>query len=381
MDLVLKELEALSCRNEEVSEAMFYTLKRKDKEGNTKLIQGPSVRFAEVLVYCWRNTRSDKGISNVDAEFVTGQGIMFDLERNNALKVETKRRITDRNGRRYNADMIQTTGNASSSLSYRNAVTSVIPQALWMPILEKAKKVAVGGTASVNERRNIAIEYGKKVGVSPDQIFSTLNVQGVNDIGIDELVTLKGLFNALKEGEMTIEEAFGDPFEKELNELFDKLGHNRGRREALIASYKGRSADLLAYLREQAKPLGETKKEAPTVEEKPKETPKVEEKSKETAVQEIDRGGDGFGDEAPKPKVEEAAAEVKRGRGRPPGKKNTEHAEAEVATEPVTAPSNPHFKDGTYAPEGETKAEEKLAEKTVEKKPEPEPEPEGSFNF
>jgi hypothetical protein len=229
--------------------------------------------------------------------------------------------------------MIQMTGNASASLSYRNAVMSVIPQALWMPILEKSKKVAVGGTASVNERRMAAIEYGKKVGVSPDQVFSTLGVQGVNDIGIDELVTLKGLFNALKDGEMTIEEAFGDPYEKELDELFEKLQYNKGRRAALMENYKGRSTDLLTYLREQAKPLAE----APKVDAKP-------------AANEI----------VPEQKTEEApAAEPAKKRGRP--------AKTETAAEPVVEEKKP-----------EPVAEEKPVEKSVEKKAEPEA---GAFDF
>jgi hypothetical protein len=388
MDLVLAELESLSCRSEEVAEATFYTLKRKDKDGNTKLIQGPSVRFAEMLVYCWRNTRSDKGISGVDNEFVTGQGIMFDLERNNALKVETKRRITGRDGKRYNADMIQTTGNASSSLSYRNAVTSVIPQALWMPILEKAKKVAVGGTASVNERRNAALEYGKKVGVSSEQIFTTLNIQGINDIGIDELVTLKGLFNALKEGEMTIEDAFGDPYEKELTELFDKLGYNKGRRDVLIGNHKGQSVKLLDYLRKQAEPLGETAK----TDAKPDAKPESAKEETPTAAQVVES------EDAKHDKNQKAdATEVKRGRGRPPKDKTVEPIvtpthdalgmkiiySSDSGTMKIPSVDIQLSKDlpSDIGKTRKTMAEEKpveVKEKPAENKPEPDA---GSFNF
>ena len=307
ISVVLKEIEELVTLNQEIAEESFYTLKRRNQDGTVKLIQGPSIRFAEVLCYCWGHVRWQKEISDVDNEFVTGLGIFMDLQRNIVGRVKTKRRITDKNGKRYGADMIQVTGNASSSLAYRNAVTGTIPQALWKGILEKAKIVAVGGTASIGEKRVKALEYGAKIGVSQEQIFETLGIQGINDIGVDELIALKGLFNSLKDGETTLEEAFGDPYEKELNELFEKLQYNKGRRDVLMGNYKGRSVELLAYLREQAKPLGETAK------------PEAPKESSPTAAEVVES------EEAKHDKSQKAdAVEVKRGRGRPPKDKTAE---------------------------------------------------------
>jgi hypothetical protein len=263
IEKVRKELESLITLNQAIAEDSFYTLKRKDKAGNVKLIQGPSIRFAEVLCYCWGHVRWGKQISDVDAEFVTGEGVFMDLQRNIVGKVKTKRRITDSNGRRYNADMIQTTGNASASLAYRNAVTGSIPQALWKDVLEKAKITAVGGTQSIAEKRTLAIQYGAKIGVSEDQIYSTLGIQGINDIGIDELIALRGLYNSLKDGETTLEEAFGDLYEKEVTSLFELLGYNQGRRDSIRGAYIGRSVELLAHLRKQAEPLQGTTEKKP----------------------------------------------------------------------------------------------------------------------
>lgn len=328
---VLKEIEELVTLNQDIAEESFYTLKRKDQNGNVKLIQGPSIRFAEVLCYCWGHVRWQKQISDVDAEFITGEGVFMDLQRNILGRVKTKRRITDKNGRRYNADMIQTTGNAASSLAYRNAVTGSIPQALWKGILEKAKVVAVGGTQSIGEKREVAIKYGAKIGVSPEQIFETLGIQGINDIGVDELIALKGLYNSLKDGETTVEDAFGNPFEKELNELFDKLGYNKARRDLTLGNYKGRSVELLTYLKKQAEPLGDAKAAEQTT---------VAEQSKEK--------------EEEKPAAEQAEPKPKRTR-----------AKVEATAEPVTE---------------EVKEGPKAVEKTVEKKEKSEPD-DSKFNF
>lgn len=292
----LKELETLVTLNQDVAEESFYTLKREDKYGKVKLIQGPSIRFAEVLAYCWGNNRWQKRIADVDQEFVTGEGVFMDLQRNIMGKVQTKRRITDKNGRRYNADMIQTTGNASASLAYRNAVTGTIPQAIWKHIFEKAKETAVGGTQSVAEKRLAAIEYGKKIGVSEEQIYNALGVQGINDLNLEELISLKGLYNSLKDGEMTIEDAFGDPFEKEITALYEQLGYNVARRNSLREGYRGKSVDLLAYLRKQA--------EGVTGEQKPVEAEKAEAKTEEKPELAYKKRG--------RPAKQEAAPEEKK---------------------------------------------------------------------
>jgi hypothetical protein len=322
IEKVRKELESLITLNQSIAEESFYTLKRKDKSGNVKLIQGPSIRFAEVLCYCWGHVRWGKQISDVDSEFVTGEGVFMDLQRNIVGKVKTKRRITDSNGRRYNADMIQTTGNASASLAYRNAVTGSIPQALWKDILEKAKMTAIGGTQSIAEKRRLAIEYGAKIGVSEDQIYNTLGVQGINDLGVEELIALRGLFNSLKDGESTLEEAFGDPYEKELTELFDKLGYNAARRKAQREGYVGRSVELLAYLRKQTEPISGV-----NVKTEQKTESKVTEQASTQA------------EEKPEPAKDEVKPEGKRGPGRP--KKIDTETETETQQEPQVTEEQP----------------------------------------
>ena len=116
----LTELRGLVTSSEEVAQECFYTLERKEKEKGTnkeiiKFIVGPSVRFAELLVYCWHNLRVATRIVEEGTEFLTAQGIAHDLERNNAVSTEVRRRITTAQGYRYGADMIGVTGAAAGS--------------------------------------------------------------------------------------------------------------------------------------------------------------------------------------------------------------------------------------------------------------------------
>ena len=195
----------------ETASKCFYILKRHDKDGSTVKIEGPSVRFAEIAVCSWGNIRGEMRIADTDERFVYGQGAVHDLQSNVAVRVEVARRITNKSGRRYNDDMIQTTGNAASSIAYRNAALKVIPRAVWFDIYEKARQTARGDAKTLISRRDKMLEEFKKLKVSAQMIYEFLEVKGLDDIGLDELLDLTGTFNAINNGDTTVDDAFGKP--------------------------------------------------------------------------------------------------------------------------------------------------------------------------
>ena len=75
---------------------------------------------------------------------ITAQAICHDLETNLAVSKEVKRRITNKYGKTYSEDMQVVTGNAASSIAFRNAVLAVIPKAVTKRIINEVKKVALG---------------------------------------------------------------------------------------------------------------------------------------------------------------------------------------------------------------------------------------------
>ena len=103
--------------SESVAEQCIYALPR-----DGKTIEGPSARFAEVVASAWGNCRAGARVINDAGEFVTAQGVFHDLERNVAITYEVQRRITDKHGKRYKADMIGVTANAACSIALRNAI-------------------------------------------------------------------------------------------------------------------------------------------------------------------------------------------------------------------------------------------------------------------
>lgn len=196
LDKVRKDALALATADEATARSMFYVLPR---AGNK--IEGPTVRFAEVIGSCWGNIRYGARVVNTDETFITAQGMAFDLEKNIAITMEVRRRIRDRYNRRYNDDMIQVTGNAACSIALRNAILRVVPG--WKSIYEQAKAASTGKGQTMEARVANAIKAFNQIGAKTVDILRVLKRRGVPDITLDDLITLNGIRTAIQDGETT----------------------------------------------------------------------------------------------------------------------------------------------------------------------------------
>lgn len=202
-----KNMTELVTYSEDVAASCLYALKR-GKGPDAKIIEGPSIRFAEAAMQSWGNARAGSRIVDIGDEFITAQGFFYDLEKNMALTYEVLRRITTSQGHRYGDDMIGVTGNAACSIAIRNAITKGIPKAYWNNAYLDAKKVAVGGGETINTKRQNMLKAFTPWGVDPDQIFGLIGVKGIEDVTIDHMIFMAGVRNAIKDGDVTPEEAF-----------------------------------------------------------------------------------------------------------------------------------------------------------------------------
>tara|TARA_Y100000310_G_scaffold334268_1_gene413705 strand:+ start:2371 stop:3414 length:1044 start_codon:yes stop_codon:yes gene_type:complete len=205
VDVFVQTVAGMALRDEETAGKCIYGLPRAGK-----VIEGPSVRFAEIIVAAWKNVRADVQALPVgpkDTE-CTSVATFFDLETNVAIRIATKRRIVNKENRRYSDDMIVMTQNANNSIAFRNAVFKGIPEALWDPIYDRARVLALGEGGTIIQKRQDMISWFSKLGIQEAAILKRLDVASAGDINVDELVKLKGLANAIKDGEITAEQAF-----------------------------------------------------------------------------------------------------------------------------------------------------------------------------
>lgn len=196
---------ALATLDEDTASSMLYAIVRGGKR-----IEGPSVRLAEVAGSSWGNLYYGARVVEIGDRTLKAQGVAWDLEKNVKAAIEVTRRITTRQGKRYDDDMITVTGNAASSIALRNAIWKVIPGALIKPIYEAAKAVAIGQGLSMEHRRQRALDWFGKLGIKSDKVFKLLGRRGVEDITVEDLVTLQGLKTAIQDGDTTVDQAFTD---------------------------------------------------------------------------------------------------------------------------------------------------------------------------
>jgi hypothetical protein len=189
--------------DEETAEGCFYSLPRGGKP-----IEGPSARLAEIVLSAWGNVRADAKVVAVGDKDLTAEAMTWDLEKNVAIRVQVKRRITDKFGKRFSDDMIVVTGNAACSIALRNSVFKVIPMVYTKAIYHEARRVAIGDVQTLASKRALMVQHFQKMGVTDKQIFAVVGKENIEEIGLDELATLKGMATAIKDGDVSVDEAF-----------------------------------------------------------------------------------------------------------------------------------------------------------------------------
>jgi hypothetical protein len=204
-----KECMDLVTMDEKTANDCIYAIPR-----GGKTIEGPSARFAESLLYSWGNMVAGSRVIGEDGDFIVAQGMAHDLQKNVKIVYEVKRKIVDSKGKRFNPDMIQVTANAACSISLRNAALKVIPKAFWDPMYEAAKKTLIGDSKTLANTVYEALEYLAKFGATTDMVLAQLKLKSTEEITADHIVTLRGTATAIKDGDITVESAFGTGVEE-----------------------------------------------------------------------------------------------------------------------------------------------------------------------
>lgn len=176
-----------------------------------KTINGPSVHLALILAQNWGNLRIEAKIAAIEKTSITSQAVCFDLEKNIAIKVEVKRSIMTKSGR-MNDDMITVTGNAANSISLRNAILKVIPKAVVDKVSKSAKQLITGDisdeTKFIKKRNSVLDGFKNTYGVTEQEVLETIGKPSTANITADDIVTLIGYAQSIKDGDSTADLIF-----------------------------------------------------------------------------------------------------------------------------------------------------------------------------
>jgi len=191
----------------ETAQTCSYSLPR-----GGKTISGASIHLAKILAQNWGNLRVEAKVISIEPKQITSQAVAFDLENNLAIKVEVKRSIVDRTGKRFNDDMIVVTGNAGNSIALRNAILSVIPKAIVDKVYNEAKNKITGDisdkTKLMAKRKQVLDGFKDVYGVSEAEVLKVIGKASIEHIDSDNIVTLIGIAQAIKDGDTSVDDMF-----------------------------------------------------------------------------------------------------------------------------------------------------------------------------
>lgn len=206
---------AMATIDYETAQSCGYALQR-----GRKLITGPSVRLAKLIVSNWGNIRAEAKVVQITDKQVVSRGTCWDLENNVANVFEVRRSIVGSNGKRFSDDMITVTSNAANSIAYRNAVFSVIPKAITDKVYQAAQHFITGDLSDEEKlvaRRKRCIDFFKdEYGITENEVVMLCGKQTVNQIKADQIALLLGITQSLKDGDTTVEEVM-KPYRAEEN--------------------------------------------------------------------------------------------------------------------------------------------------------------------
>jgi hypothetical protein len=203
---IRKELKDWVTIDEETATECFYSL-RERAGTESKPIEGPSARFAEIAMAAYGNMRAGAQTIGNDGKRITALGVAWDLQRNNAVQMSADRSIMGRDGKTYRMDMQITTAMAANSIAYRNAVLKVIPPNYWKPAYLAARKKAAG-EGPIDQRFAVAVKLFRVFGITKEQLLAYIGVAEVADLSEDNIASLKGLYTSLKDNQTTVQESF-----------------------------------------------------------------------------------------------------------------------------------------------------------------------------
>jgi hypothetical protein len=200
---IKQDIEGLACMDPETAESCFYSLPR-----GGKAIVGPSVRFAEIITYCWEHIRVESRVSLVGETKLTCEAVAWDMEKNISVRKTVDRKIVDKYGKKYKEDMIIMTGNAGCAIAERNAIFKLIPPAVLKNTMDKIKKKAMEGFGDLEKSRSSALKYFEDNGIPAEYVLAKVDKRRITELTEEDIFVLRSLISSAKESSKDLKAYF-----------------------------------------------------------------------------------------------------------------------------------------------------------------------------
>lgn len=194
-----------SCKSPEFAAEAFYTVKNRGS--------GPSIRFAEEAARCYghfdyghRELSRGDGKSEIEV-------FAWDKEKNNVSKRQiTVMHVLDVGGSSrkltQQGDIDNKIANVASK-QMRGRILALLPKHMVAAGKAECQRTLAGGNDKPMPERILRISQRfERLAVTSDQIAAYLGISKVDDMSVEQIGDLQGVYNAIKEG-AKISEYFG----------------------------------------------------------------------------------------------------------------------------------------------------------------------------
>ena len=197
--------------DEETAQSCIYRRPVGKKGGVVEYAEGKSIRMAEIVGACYGNLRVGARIVEMTPRYVKAQGVAHDLESNFSASSEVVESTVTSGGQPYSERMRMVVAKAALSKARRDATFQVVPAALCKSLEDAARTTAIGTVATLGKKRQNVLAWINLLGIEAGRVWAALGVKGVEDVTLDHLETLTGIRTAIKDKEITADEAFPIP--------------------------------------------------------------------------------------------------------------------------------------------------------------------------
>ena len=248
-------ITSMATRSAETAAACRY----RKPVGGGKFAEGPSIRLAEIIAICWGNIEVGPAAVDIHERHVEAHVSCHDLQRNSRFAGSCMKSIMysqkgNRAGSRYSDDQIAVTCSAAAAIARRNAITNTVPRVFWEPILERCRQVAAGAIKDLQTTTRKMLEALKAKGIGEDRVLALLTRESAVEITADDIVELQSIGEAVKSGELTLDEAFPMPTTEATAEA---------KPESRTASVAAKAAEKVKATKPAPEPTPEPAKEQP----------------------------------------------------------------------------------------------------------------------
>ena len=209
MSTFIKRACDLACIDERTAgECIYNKPVGKDKQGRQQYADGMSIRMAEIVASCYGNFRAGARIISQTPKQVVAQGIAYDLESNVCMTAEVVVPTVYSNGTPMKDSQAALLAQGALSKAMRNAIFRVIPKAVARPVEDAVRELLVGNAKSLSQTRADLEKWVRSLGIDPYRVWHALGGEGLEDLGSKEILTLRGIATAIKNGDTLIDDAF-----------------------------------------------------------------------------------------------------------------------------------------------------------------------------